>query len=124
MAEKNPDNYRLQDGKVIIMGAECSQCNHRWFPPFLFGCERCGSHGDDLHPRDLSSIGHIYSFTTVPEMDGGMFTLAQVVLDDGPAIRAIISEPGPQELNIGDRVEAISSGEEQNPTVTFRKISS
>ena len=112
--------FRVEDGKVIIMGTECSQCQHRWFPPVSFGCERCGAYGDDLHARDLSSTGQIYAFTTVPERDGGMYTLAQVVLDDGPAIRAIISEPGPEKLAIGDRVEGVSDGAEQ---VTFRKTS-
>lgn len=124
MAEKKPENFRVEDGKVIIMGIECSQCNHRWFPPLTFGCEQCGSHDDDLHPRDLNATGYIYSFTTVAEMDGGMFILAQVVLDDGPAIRAIISAPGAEELNIGDRVEGVGSGEDENLTITFRKISS
>lgn len=124
MAEKKAEIFRVEDGKVILMGTECGSCNHRWFPPLVFGCERCGSHGDDLHCRDLAGNGHIYSFTTVPEMDGGSFTLAQVVLDDGPAIRALISEPGAAELRVGDRVEGISSGADEKLTITFRKVPS
>jgi len=124
MSDIRPEIFRVEDGKVIIMGTECSQCKHRWFPPLNFGCERCGSHGDDLHPVDLSSTGHIYSFTTVPESDGGMFTLAQVVLDNGPAIRALISDPSADQLDIGDRVEGITSGEDAERTITFRKLSS
>jgi uncharacterized OB-fold protein len=123
MTEKKSELFRVEDGNVILMGTECGQCRHRWFPPLLFGCERCGSHGDDLLPLDLLGSGHIYSFTTVPEREGGLFTLAQVVLDDGPAIRALISEPGPEDLRIGDRVEGVAGTNDENPTVTFRKTS-
>ncbi len=124
MAENKPEIFRLEEGNLIIMGTKCARCNHRWFPPLYYGCEQCGAHGDELRPCDLSPKGHIYSYTTVPERDGGVFTLAQVVLDDGPAIRALISEPAPEELHIGDRVEGFTSGEKENLTITFRKTPS
>ena len=81
MARNTAEIFRVEEGNLIIMGTECTRCHHRWFPPLLYGCERCGAHGDDLRSCDLSPKGHIYSFTTVPERDGGVFTLAQVVLD-------------------------------------------
>lgn len=121
MAQNKPELFRVEDGNVILLGVECAQCHHRWFPPLYFGCEQCGAYGEDLVPRDLSSNGRILSFTTVPEPEGGTFTLAQLELDDGPAIRAIIDEPGPEDLNIGDSIEAIAVGEGDELTISFRK---
>lgn len=124
MAQNKPELFRVEDGNVTLLGAECTQCHHRWFPPLYFGCEQCGAYGEDLAPRDLSSNARILSFTTVPESEGGTWTLAQLELNDGPAIRAIIDEPGPEELNIGDPIKAVAVGEGDELTLSFRKITS
>lgn len=114
--------FRISDGKVLLCGAECRLCHHLWFPPLLFGCEQCGAHDDDILRRDLTGGASIYSFTPVPERDGGTFTLAQLILDEGPAIRGIIDHKGPDGLHIGDRVEATAVGDEGDPTIIFRKV--
>jgi uncharacterized OB-fold protein len=121
MAQNKPELFSVEAGNLSLSGTECGQCHHKWFPPLYFGCEQCGAHGDDLVPRDLSGKGRILSFTTVPDADGGTYTLAQLELNDGPAIRAVIDEPGPEELNIGDDIEAVAVGEGDEMTVSFRK---
>jgi uncharacterized OB-fold protein len=121
MADKKPQLFSIEGESVTLFGTECARCHHRWFPPLLFGCEKCGAYGEDLLPCDLSGNGQILSFTTVPDADGGTYTLAQLALDDGPAIRAIIDEPGPEELSIGDSVEAVGVKEGDELNISFRK---
>ena len=121
MAQNKPELFSVEAGNVTLSGTECAKCHHRWFPPLLFGCEKCGAYGEDLIAKGLRGKGRILAFTTVPEAEGGTFTLAQVQLDDGPAIRAVIDEPAPEELNIGDPVEAIVVGEGDELTISFRK---
>jgi len=121
MTQHKPELFSVEGGSVILSGTECAKCHHRWFPPLLFGCEKCGAYGEDLIPCDLGSSGQILSFTTVPAPDGGTFTLAQLELADGPAIRAIIDEPVAEELQIGDPVEAVGVGEGEEQTISFRK---
>ena len=122
MAQDKPELFSVEAGNVTLSGTECAQCHHRWFPPLLFGCEKCGAYGEDLLARRLRGTGQILSFTTVPDAEGGTYTLAQLELDDGPAIRAIIDEPGPEELSIGDSVEAAVVGEGDELTISFRKL--
>jgi len=124
MAQKKPELFRVEQGEIVLLGTECTKCKHRWFPALYFGCEQCGAYGADLVPLDLSCDGRILSFTTVPESGGGTFTLAQVELGDGPAIRAVIDEPGTEDLHIGDLVTAVAQGEGEEWTVRFRKVTS
>jgi|TARA_Y100000310_G_scaffold343348_1_gene450536 hypothetical protein len=119
MAETKP--FRLSDGGVLLRGAECRACHYQWFPLQSFGCEQCGAHGDDIASRDFTGSATIYSFTPVPERDGGTFILAQLILDQGPAIRGIIDHAS-DGLQIGDRVDAVATGEGDEMSVVFRKV--
>ena len=121
MAQNKTELFSVAAGIVTLSGAECALCHHRWFPPLLFGCEKCGAYGEDLKAMSLRGTGQILSFTTVPDAEGGTYTLAQLELDDGPAIRAVIDEPGPEALNIGDPIEAVAVGEGDELTISFRK---
>ena len=122
MANQKAQLFKFESGQVMLLGTECLGCQHRWFPALYFGCEKCGAHGEDLQPRYLRSNGTVLTFTTVPEADGGSFTLAQLALDDGPAIRAIIDPPSADELRIGDKVEAISVEQDGVSMISFRRI--
>ena len=99
--------FMLQDGQPVIVGTECSNCHHCWFPEVGFGCERCGTFGEGLATKTFSTQGHLISIADILPGTEKAFTLATIELEDGPAIRAVIggpAQPSEAEFNIGDPV--------------------
>lgn len=92
-------------GNVVLLGGRCLS-GHIFFPFQSFGCERCGS--TELQPVDLAGAGrlvasarvHIHADPARP----APFTVGTVALDDGPVVRALLTEPMPA---AGERVRAV-----------------
>jgi len=94
-----------------LSGMRCRACGYVFFPPQSYGCENCGAPGDRLEPKSLRGEGTLASFATVHLHQGkdleAPFTVALIVLDDGPAVRALLTQRSDESLKIGDRMRAV-----------------
>src|SRR4051794_6246176 len=95
-AAAHPGLYDPADDQPALQGIRCDQCGTRFFPPFGIGCEVCGAPASALHPASLAAAGVLYSVATV-HLHGGKdieapFTMAEIQLDDGPLIRATLTD--------------------------------
>jgi uncharacterized OB-fold protein len=102
------------DGAPTLNGGRCKGCGYVFFPPQNYGCESCGALPDQLEPIALQGFGTLNSFATVhlhQDRSGkglqAPFTVGLIVLDDGPAIRSILSAPTDAGLRIGDRMHSV-----------------
>ncbi len=95
----------------MLNGGYCRACGYVFFPPQNYGCESCGASPEKLEPKSLKGEGVLSSFATVNLHQGkGIeppFTVGVIVLDDGPAIRAVLTHKSGQGLKIGDRMRAV-----------------
>lgn len=86
---------------LVIVGHRCQSCERVAFPPDPYGCEQCGAEADQLDPIDLRAQGTIHSVATVHRHHGDSmetpFTVATIVLADGPSVKAVL---------IGDTADA------------------
>jgi uncharacterized OB-fold protein len=94
-----------------LNGGHCRACGHIFFPPQSYGCESCGAPPEKLEPKSLRGEGVLSSFATVnlhqdPAIETP-FTVGVIVLDDGPAIRAVLTHKTDKGLKIGDRMHAV-----------------
>lgn len=92
----------LKNDKIV--GIRCGSCHRAYFPP-RFICPHCYKENKSRHWETLSGIGRVYSVTTVFYPPAGFeaeapFSLAVVLLDDGPKILCRTDE----KLTIGDIV--------------------
>jgi uncharacterized OB-fold protein len=75
-----------------LRGVRCRACGRTAFPAQEFGCERCGAHGEDLEPVELSGHGTVLALLTVHEHpDPAVPTpsaVAGIQLEEGPVLRA------------------------------------
>jgi len=98
------------DGIPKLNGGRCRACGYVFFPPQSYGCEICGASGDELQPFALKGEGKLRSFATVHLHPGkgieAPFTVGVILLDDGPAVRAILTQKTEAGLKIGDRMHA------------------
>jgi uncharacterized OB-fold protein len=98
------------DGIPKLNGGCCHACGYVFFPPQSYGCEICGASGDELRPLALKGEGMLRSFATVHLHPGkgieAPFTVGVILLDDGPAVRAILVQRTDAGLKIGDRMRA------------------
>jgi uncharacterized OB-fold protein len=97
-----------------LNGGRCKSCGYVFFPPQSYGCEFCGAFSDQLEPVALIGAGTLHSFATVhlhqDRSSGGLkapFTVGVIVLDDGPAVRSILTVPTDEGLRIGDRMHSV-----------------
>ena len=113
-----------------LNGRRCRACAYIFFPPQSYGCEHCGASADQLEPQSLRGAGALASFATVHLYQGkdieAPFTVGLIVLDDGPAVRAILTQRTDEDLKIGDRMRAeiVETNSEQGPRareLRFRK---
>lgn len=95
----------------MLNGGCCRACGYVFFPPQSYGCEVCGAGPEKLEPKSLRGEGVLSSFATVNlHQDKGIetpFTVGVIVLDDGPAIRAVLTHKTDAGLKIGDRMRAV-----------------
>jgi hypothetical protein len=97
-----------------LNGGHCKKCGYTFFPPQTYGCESCGATADQLEPIAMAGAGKLHSFATVhlhQDRSGkgleAPFTVGLIVLDDGPAVRAILTERTDEGLHIGDRMRSV-----------------
>jgi uncharacterized OB-fold protein len=95
----------------FLNGGRCRACGYVFFPPQRYGCEACGAPPEKLDPTQLSGCGRLHSYATVHLYQGkdleAPFTVGLIVLDDGPAIRSLLTKPTDAGLAIGDRMASV-----------------
>lgn len=101
---------RLYDPSLddpLLKGLACANCSRAYFPPIGLGCECCGAAPDLLVSKSLPAVGTVFAVAEVNVDSQGTapFVVAEVVLDAGPLIRAVV-HPESSELRIGERVSA------------------
>jgi uncharacterized OB-fold protein len=106
-----PSNLFSLTPEPPLNGGHCRACGYIFFPPQSYGCESCGAPQEKLEPKSLKGEGVLSSFATVHlHQDHGIetpFTVGVVVLDDGPAIRVVLTHKTDEGLRIGDRMHAV-----------------
>ena len=133
-AQPNSENLPFfegaEQGQLVL--PRCRDCDFViWFPREI--CPECGS--QDVGWFEASGDGSIYSFTVTRRIPGGgnkvtPFVLAYVELDEGPRVMTNIVECDPEQISIGDRVEAVfeeatnRDGESGPPLLRFRTTES
>ena len=122
MAESVPAQPALYSGlghPPSLNGCRCRRCGYVFFPPQQYGCESCGAAREELDPVTLPGRGQLHSFATVHLHQGkgieAPFTVGVILLDDGPAIRSILTNRTGQGLKAGDRMSAtmVSQGSDE-----------
>jgi uncharacterized protein len=113
MPETSPPSIELftSADQPTLNGRRCRACGYVFFPPQAYGCEYCGAPADQLEAKALRGAGSLASFATVHLHQGkeieAPFTVGLIVLDDGPAVRAILTQRTDEGLKIGDRMRAV-----------------
>jgi uncharacterized protein len=100
----HPTLYDPAADNPVLRGGQCAHCGRVYFPPIGIGCEICGASADQLVPKSLTGNGIVFAVAEV-HLASAPFTVAEIVLDDGPLIRGII-HPDSVRVQIGDRVSA------------------
>ena len=79
----------------MLLGGRCA-CGYLFFPMQRFGCERCGKNGGALTPASLRGSGKLITATVVhmhaDKRRTVPFAVGTIALDDGPVIRALLSD--------------------------------
>lgn len=107
------------DQNLVLKGVRCTACGEVAFPPQRYGCERCGSSA--LADAELAAQGvvlgssqvhiHAQPEPTVP------FTVAEVRLDAGPVVRALLDVGHEAGDWHGRRVHGVLCERGQDPEV-------
>jgi uncharacterized protein len=94
-----------------LHGGKCRACGYVFFPPQRYGCESCGALPENLENVQLSGRGRLHSYATVHLHQAkdieAPFTVGLIVLDDGPAIRSLLTNRTDEGLAIGDRMKSV-----------------
>jgi uncharacterized OB-fold protein len=94
-----------------LSGGKCRACGYVFFPPQRYGCESCGAPPEKLEAVQLAGRGTLHSYATVHLHMGNdietPFTIGLIVLDDGPAISATLTNRTDEGLAIGDRMQSV-----------------
>ena len=115
-----PALYSGSGNPPSLNGGRCRRCGYVFFPPQQYGCESCGAPRGELEAVTLPGRGQLHSFATVHLHQGkgieAPFTVGVILLDDGPAIRSILTNRTGQELKAGDRMSAtmVSQGSDEH----------
>src|SRR3984893_2774445 len=95
----------LPDHPALI-GWTWLSCGNFFFTMQRFGCERCGS--VNLKERTLTGRGKVLTCAKVHEHRSSgreaPFTVAAVLMEDGPMVRALLDPATADVTNIGDMV--------------------
>lgn len=101
-----PAGTSVLPGHPALIGGECLSCGNVFFPMQRFGCERCGS--VNLKERTLTGRAKVLTCAKVHEHRGPdretPFTVAAVLLEDGPMVRALLDPATADATDIGDTV--------------------
>jgi uncharacterized protein len=112
LTSAEPALYSVDDaGTPTLFGARDTAGNIS-FPFQTYGSESNGDHGSDLSRVELCGIGTVTATATVfrhaSDTIATPFTVASVVLDEGPMIRAVLAD-GSSGAQRGDKVRATTS---------------
>lgn len=103
----HPSLYEPTSELPLLNGTTCGVCGLVVFPPISLGCEKCGAPPEQLKATPLTAAGTLHSVATVHIHMGkdieAPFTVAEVKLDSGPLIRALMTESA-SAGDIGKRV--------------------
>ena len=93
----------LDVGRFCIQ--QCLQCQHHIFNPREL-CPHCGS--DTLRWVRPSGQGTVYSSTTIARKPdaGGNYNVSLIDLDEGVRMMSRVQGPVPEDVRIGQRVQA------------------
>lgn len=107
--EGDPDirGWRLREPRLRLIGECCPHCDKKIFPPRDI-CPGCGD--KTTTEFQFGGKGTVYSFSTVYEAPAGYedlapYTIAWVILDEGPMVTARLTDLGDEEPYIGMPVE-------------------
>ncbi|MFI6025929.1 Zn-ribbon domain-containing OB-fold protein [Amycolatopsis magusensis] len=114
-AAAHPGLYDPEAEHPTLTGTRCARCERVYFPPLAIGCEACGALEEQLRPCPVAARGRIHAFARVHRETP--FTIAEIQLDDGPLIRALLDVPDPR---IGDLVHAVWSADDGEVEPVFR----
>jgi uncharacterized protein len=108
----HPELYAPDSANVpSINGGKCRACGYVFFPPQRYGCESCGAPPEKLEAVQLTGRGRLHSYATVHLHQGkdieAPFTVGLIVLEDGPAIRSMLTDRTDAGLEIGDRMSSV-----------------
>lgn len=112
LTSAEPALYSVDDtGTPTLFGARDTAGNIS-FPFQTYGSESTGDHGADLSRIELCGIGTIAATATVfrhgSDTIEAPFTVASVVLDEGPMIRAVLADKA-SAAQRGDKVRATTT---------------
>jgi uncharacterized protein len=105
-----PALYSGSGNPPSLNAGRCRRCRYVFFPPQQYGCESCGAPREELEAVALPGRGTLHSFATVHLHQGkgieAPFTVGVILLDDGPAIRATLTNHTGEGLQAGNRMSA------------------
>lgn len=106
LTSAEPDLYSVDEGGVPTLYGTRDSAGNVSFPFQTYGSEYNGDHGADLSRVELSGAGTIAATASV--RSPASFTVASIVLDEGPLIRALLAD-GASVARRGDRVRATTT---------------
>src|SRR5215472_14415836 len=113
MAELVPAQPALYSGSgnpPSLNGGRCRKCGYVFFPPQHYESESSAAPREELEAIALPGRGKLHSFATVHLHQGkgieAPFTVGVILLDDGPAIRSVLTSRTGEGLQAGDRMNA------------------
>jgi uncharacterized OB-fold protein len=96
---------------AVLIGRMCGRCGRVHFPPQDYGCEGCGAHCDDFPEVELAGSGRIKGVAALTRHDlpnvPNPAWIAEIELDAGPALEALLDAADGASLRAGDRVTAV-----------------
>ena len=96
---------------AVLIGRKCGACGRVHFPPQDYGCEACGAHCDDFPEVELNGTGRIKGVAALTRHDlpnvPNPAYIAEIELDAGPALEALLDAADGANLRAGDRVTAV-----------------
>ncbi len=105
-----PRQWRLQAQRYNLVGAECTSCGAKLFPPRQV-CPECG--GTELQAYKFNGRGEVYSHSTLYHAPLGYeefvpYTVALVQLEEGPLVTAQLTDVDNDAVHIGLKVEMVT----------------
>jgi uncharacterized OB-fold protein len=96
-------------GAPRLVAVRCGRCGTLTFPQQHF-CPSCWAPEENLSQEDLPRRGRVYAFSVAHVGSAGIdppYAAGMVDLDDGTRVSARFAYP--DDLRMGDRVEAVSA---------------
>jgi len=105
-----PHSWRQQQQRYLLVGVQCTECDHRMFPPRAV-CSECGA--ASTRPHRFCGGGEVYSYSFVYHAPKGHeefapYPVALVRLDEGPLVAAQLTDIAAGDVAIGLRVEMVT----------------